>query len=721
MCKQMGLPFEQHGLFREWLTESQGFSNEILGTEVYQKVRTGLTLPYPTGHEWIKLCESGSRKQRRAYHVDCDEDEDAVDAVEQWIEEQVCCQNQFVAAGGRFCFNIEKSKEVIACSLEARRPIKDVQAAKKKRVKAVAAGQKPAPKNIKEALYGDDAEKWTKSLGNEFWGLVDMGVIELGFTKSELLAEGIDTDVTPVVPVGMYFEHKHDSQGEVNKHKARSAIQGHPGNMQKGVHYKETFSATPRENTARMMCALVVLLNLSRRAFDITKAFCWAKLPPGELIALGYPPGFKKFHSVTGEELFMILRKNLYGHPAAGRTFSLARNKVLMEKFNTDGWTCRRTRSDPCLFVISKVYHGVMEWCWMLAHVDDCDIIGTTDEICDGVVAVCSEIWGITIVDPEFMLGIRRRVHYGQDGKVESVECDMVAFIEGMYEAFKEHMPVKKVNDPAPPKLHLSKGDKVEPSECTRVLKAGYQAAVGMLLWAVRHCHPIGKTAVSMMCRVMANPSWKAFNAAMQLIAYLYQNRMEGIKFSRNGNKTMMGFVDASNKPDIMDDGFAQWGCVFTWMGGPICEISKKLTQVGLSSGHTEYMAMYYAHQQLDWIRNLLTEMGLDRLIDMPTVMFADNVAANTLSKEDIVTHGNQYVGLSYHYNKEMQEKGASTVQYVKTTDNISDLMTKVVELAVRRVLQGALSGYDTRLVRRLEGQVLEIYQEIRQKQLEDC
>jgi hypothetical protein len=224
-----------------------------------------------------------------------------------------------------------------------------------------------------------------------------------------------------------------------------------------------------------------------------------------------------------------------------------------------------------------------------------------------------------------------------------------------------------------------------------------------------------------MMCRVMANPSWKAFNAAMQLIAYLYKNRMEGIKFSRSGNKTMMGFVDASNKPDIMDDGFAQWGCVFTWMGGPICEISKKLTQVGLSSGHTEYMAMYYAHQQLDWIRNLLTEMGLDRMIEMPTVMFADNVAANTLSKEDIVTHGNQYVGLSYHYNKEMQEKGASTVQYVKTTDNISDLMTKVVELAVRRVLQGALSGYDTRLVRRLEGQVLEIYQEIRQTQLEDC
>jgi hypothetical protein len=35
--------------------------------------------------------------------------------------------------------------------------------------------------------------------------------------------------------------------------------------------------------------------------------------------------------------------------------------------------------------------------------------------------------------------------------------------------------------------------------------------------------------------------------------------------------------------------------------------------------------------------------MGLGYVIEKPTVLFADNVAANKLSKEDIVTHGNQY------------------------------------------------------------------------------
>ena len=125
-------------------------------------------------------------------------------------------------------------------------------------------------------------------------------------------------------------------------------------------------------------------------------------------------------------------------------------------------------------------------------------------------------------------------------------------------------------------------------------------------------------------------------------------------------------------------------------------------------------MAMYYAHQYLAWFRNLIREMGLEELIQMPTVMFTDNKAANTLSKEDVVTHGNQYVGLSYHYNKEMQENQESHVQYIITDDNISDLMTKIVEMPVRRKLQGPLSGYDTRLIRRLELEVFKIHEKLK-------
>ena len=92
----------------------------------------------------------------------------------------------------------------------------------------------------------------------------------------------------------------------------------------------------------------------------------------------------------------------------------------------------------------------------------------------------------------------------------------------------------------------------------------------------------------------------------MQLISWMYHNRTKGIRISAKGNRNLIAFVDASNKPDLLRDGICQWGCVFQLMGGPICTISKKLRQVGLSSEHSKYMGMYYAHQQLVWIRQLI-------------------------------------------------------------------------------------------------------------------
>ncbi len=83
-----------------------------------------------------------------------------------------------------------------------------------------------------------------------------------------------------------------------------------------------------------------------------------------------------------------------------------------------------------------------------------------------------------------------------------------------------------------------------------------------------------------------------------------------------------------------------------------------------------------------------------------------------------MVTHGNQYVALSYHFNKEVQEQAISTVHYIKTDDNISDLMSKCVDVLARKRLQGPLSGYDIRLIKRIELQVIEIYKTWK---LEEC
>jgi hypothetical protein len=160
------------------------------------------------------------------------------------------------------------------------------------------------------------------------------------------------------------------------------------------------------------------LYNLFRMTGDIVKAYCWAPLPPGDLIAVKYPPGLKKFDPGTGEERYMILRKNLYGHPAAGRSWGKLRDSEIIKHFNMNGWKCVQCEMDPCLFYLKR--DGA--WALVSIHTDDMDAVGTTIEILEGIFDKVDEIWELKRTDPELMLGVVRKVKLDAEGKVESCE-----------------------------------------------------------------------------------------------------------------------------------------------------------------------------------------------------------------------------------------------------------------------------------------------------------
>ena len=128
---------------------------------------------------------------------------------------------------------------------------------------------------VRESLEHPEREQWVASMGNEFNGLIDMGVFDCGYAKAQCEVEGCKGKP---VPLGTYYEIKRGSEGQQTKKKTKIAVKGHPGNMTKGIHFNETFAATPKENSSRVLCGLVVLLNLTRLCFDITKAYCWPDL-----------------------------------------------------------------------------------------------------------------------------------------------------------------------------------------------------------------------------------------------------------------------------------------------------------------------------------------------------------------------------------------------------------------------------------------------------------
>ena len=207
------------------------------------------------------------------------------------------------------------------------------------------------------------------------------------------------------------------------------------------------------------------------------------------------------------------------------------------------------------------------------------------------------------------MLGVNRKITTKAD-KVHTIECTMTPFIQGAVEAFKRYILPTDVKTPYPENVKLSKLDNPDDTEVKQVIDMGYQRAVGIILWAARHCYPECKYGISKLCSVMARPTFTAFKAAMHMITYLGQNQLRGIQFNAEGNRLPIVMSDASNKADLATS-YYHSGFVIHWYGGPIAYHSKRLAHVGHSSAHNEYMAMTAAIKRTVWLRQLISELSV--------------------------------------------------------------------------------------------------------------
>ena len=558
---------------------------------------------------------------------------------------------------------------------------------------------------------------------------MDQGVFSHNWTHDDLRKAGI---TGKPVPCSIALTHKY-KDGLLEKLKTRICIAGHKGNVTKGIHYNEVFSPSPVQHTERLLQAMMVNLHLHNLTWDVKQAYTWATLPPGERIAVVYPEGFKRYDK-DGNELFLVLEKNLYGMPSAARGWGKCRDSFILSRFNQQGWKCRRSLMDPCLFVIDRYSDDGREpnskgqdakgtvgtamhelngeplsirqeiedvtelppgvsRSWVLIHTDDCDAYGMSNDVLHEINNIMHEEWSTEIVDSSFVLGVKRT--NGQDSKGRWYrDISMTTFIDDLCNLFQDDLDEfakPTVRTPFPENTILTKATTPDEGEVKRNINRGYQRLVGSLLWCVRHVAPICAYGCSQLCKLMACPTDTAWACALHMLRYLQLNRERGIRFSETSDAPM-AFVDASNKDDPTD-GKTQYGYSIMW-GGPLATKSGKLKHVGINSTYNEYMALHHCIKQVVWTRQLLEEIGLRSVVNEPTVVFADNKQANNLCKEDLVTAGNMYFRTGYHYNKEAVKDGYVDVKYIKTDHNISDACTKALGSNKVKSFEPALHGF---------------------------
>ena len=120
----------------------------------------------------------------------------------------------------------------------------------------------------------------------------------------------------------------------------------------------------------------------------------------------------------------------------------------------------------------------------------------------------------------------------------------------------------------------------------------------------------------------------------------------------------------------------------------PIIWSCSKQSVVATSSFESEYLSLAEGIKAGLYIRNLLSEIVE---IETPIQLYVDNQAAKAFAESDGCNNRTKHVDIRLHFVRDYISKGQFFINYVKSADNVADLLTKVLSGEAHTRLTGEL------------------------------
>jgi hypothetical protein len=175
----------------------------------------------------------------------------------------------------------------------------------------------------------------------------------------------------------------------------------------------------------------------------------------------------------------------------------------------------------------------------------------------------------------------------------------------------------------------------------------------------------------------MEAPTSEHWSAVKHLLRYIAGTKNLGCCYTRQDSKAeLVGFSDADMAGDI-DDRKSTSGVLFFFGQCPVSWQSMKQKIVVLSSCEAEYVAATAAACQGVWLKRLHGELlGID---GGTTELRVDNKSAIALMKNPVFHDRSKHIQTRFHFIRQCVDNGDVNVQFVRTEDQLSDIMTKAL------------------------------------------
>nr|CAN63433.1 hypothetical protein VITISV_033829 [Vitis vinifera] len=384
-------------------------------------------------------------------------------------------------------------------------------------------------------------------------------------------------------PIGVkwVYRTKLNSDGSINKHKARLVVKGYAQMF--GVDFSETFAPVARLDTIRMLLALAAQRKWKIYKLDVKSAFLNGYLE--EEIFVEQPEGF----AIKGkEEKVYLLKKALYGLRQAPRAwYSRIDTHLLTLGFH-------KSLSEFTLY-IEKIEEDILI---VSLYVDDLLVTGSNAGFVNKFKAEMEHVFDMTdLSEMSYFLGME--VHQKQN---EIFICQQ--------KYAKEILKKFKMEECKPTSTPMNQKEKFCKEDSAKKVDEGlYRSMIGCLMYLTT-TRPDIMHVVSLLSRYMHCASEIHFQATKRVIRYVKGTMDYGIKFSQVQSFNFHGFSN-SDWAGCVDDMRSTSGYCFSFGSGVFSWSSRKQEVVAQSTAEAEYIAAVAAVNQALWLRKLLTDLDM--------------------------------------------------------------------------------------------------------------
>ncbi|GEQ68360.1 hypothetical protein JCM33374_g2028 [Metschnikowia sp. JCM 33374] len=399
------------------------------------------------------------------------------------------------------------------------------------------------------------------------------------------------------------------------------------------------------------LVALAANKGLLVRQMDVSVAFLNGTLE--EEIYMRQPQGYV----VHGQENYVLkLKKSLYGLKQAPQVWHNTVQKAIM------GFGFSKSHAEPCLYYKSTKKGLVM----IALYVDDMLILGPNEKEIAKVQTLLSNRFEMKdLGEPRKFLGMNIRI------TKDAIEISLEDYIKKMIDEFDDELINRAAAVPA------STQDKLYLRDDNDVLcdETKYRSLVGKFIYAANTGRPDIAYATSNLSKYLIGPTEKHYKAALKVLRYLKGSIYHSLRYSAD-DKDVIGYSDSDYASE--KDRKSRSGIVFIYAKSPVMWRSKMQSTIATSTLMAELAALFEASREAIWIKKLFKELDIKTKDDV-TQLWCDNKGTIS-SVVDIGFHeGIKHDEVRAKFVQEKIDQKKLKVDYISTTENVSDMCTKAL------------------------------------------